>query len=261
MNHQTLHRFCTTKRVSVPHPGFSGGVHPPGDLARRWARWCDPLTSGAGWSDWCHGVRWGGKVGLWINGNPSLIHSSINIHLSSFSSYLPSSKLMSCSFQNQVHCGDRRMMLLSIHARQLGYHVAQWSAIAGSKKSHVAWSIDVFCCPVCHSHHDSCDSISFCYYYCWWKKSCTTWEVQNPANNGINYQPQLVSRISTINRIDWVSPMNSFGLGEILRLRTLHHARRIEQSLLCYDRSSWLEDDSKKTGRFLGAHSYKDATQ
>lgn len=32
-------------------------------------------------------------------------------------------------------------------------------------------------------------------------------------------------------------------------LRTLHHARRIEQSLLCYDRSSWLEDDSKKTGR------------
>lgn len=33
------------------------------------------------------------------------------------------------------------------------------------------------------------------------------------------------------------------------RLRTLHHARRIEQSLLCYDRSSWLQDDSKTTGR------------
>lgn len=32
-------------------------------------------------------------------------------------------------------------------------------------------------------------------------------------------------------------------------LRTLHHARRIEQSLLCYDRSSWLQDDSKTTGR------------
>ncbi len=23
--------------------------------------------------------------------------------------------------------------------------------------------------------------------YCWWKKSCTTWLVWNPANNGINY--------------------------------------------------------------------------
>ena len=24
-------------------------------------------------------------------------------------------------------------------------------------------------------------------WYCWWKKSCTTWDVQNPINNGINY--------------------------------------------------------------------------
>ena len=30
-------------------------------------------------------------------------------------------------------------------------------------------------------------------YYCWWKKSCTTWDVKNPINNGINYQPQLVT--------------------------------------------------------------------
>ena len=29
-------------------------------------------------------------------------------------------------------------------------------------------------------------------YYCSWKKSCTTWNVWNPANNGIKYQPQLV---------------------------------------------------------------------
>ena len=30
--------------------------------------------------------------------------------------------------------------------------------------------------------------------YCWWKKSQTTsWEVYNPTNNGINYQPQLVN--------------------------------------------------------------------
>ncbi len=29
--------------------------------------------------------------------------------------------------------------------------------------------------------------------YCWWLKSCTTWDVWNPKNNGIKYQPQLVS--------------------------------------------------------------------
>ena len=28
--------------------------------------------------------------------------------------------------------------------------------------------------------------------YCWWLKSCTTWDVWNPMNNGKNYQPQLV---------------------------------------------------------------------
>ena len=31
------------------------------------------------------------------------------------------------------------------------------------------------------------------------EKNCTTWDVENPLNNGINYQPQLVSRISCIN--------------------------------------------------------------
>ncbi len=35
--------------------------------------------------------------------------------------------------------------------------------------------------------------------YCWWLKSCTTWDVWSPINHGINYQPQLVSRISAIN--------------------------------------------------------------
>ena len=34
------------------------------------------------------------------------------------------------------------------------------------------------------------------WYYCWWKKSCTTWDVKNPVNTGINYQAQLVSSIS-----------------------------------------------------------------
>ena len=41
--------------------------------------------------------------------------------------------------------------------------------------------------------------------YCWWLKSqTTTWDVWNPINNGINYQPQPVSRISAINgRLSW----------------------------------------------------------
>ena len=33
--------------------------------------------------------------------------------------------------------------------------------------------------------------------YCWWLKSCTTWDVWNLVNNGIiNYQPQLVQDFS-----------------------------------------------------------------
>ena len=27
---------------------------------------------------------------------------------------------------------------------------------------------------------------------CWWTKSCSTWNVCNPVNNGMKYQPQLV---------------------------------------------------------------------
>ena len=29
-------------------------------------------------------------------------------------------------------------------------------------------------------------------WYCWWKKSCTTWDVWIRVNHGINYKPQLV---------------------------------------------------------------------
>ena len=28
--------------------------------------------------------------------------------------------------------------------------------------------------------------------YCWWKTSCTTWNVSNPVNNGLNYLYYLV---------------------------------------------------------------------
>ena len=29
-------------------------------------------------------------------------------------------------------------------------------------------------------------------YYCWWLKSCTTWDVWNPVNNGMSYTYPLV---------------------------------------------------------------------
>ena len=51
----------------------------------------------------------------------------------------------------------------------------------------------------------------FC-WYCWWKKSCTTWDVKFPINDGIKYQPQLVSRIFSINSTVWVQPQNSQNL-------------------------------------------------
>ena len=38
-----------------------------------------------------------------------------------------------------------------------------------------------------------------CLTYCWWKKFFTTWDVWNLVKSWINYQPQLVSRISSIN--------------------------------------------------------------
>ena len=45
------------------------------------------------------------------------------------------------------------------------------------------------------------------YMCCWlvsfldgkWKKSCTTWDVWNPVNNRMNYQPQPISWASSIN--------------------------------------------------------------
>ena len=37
-----------------------------------------------------------------------------------------------------------------------------------------------------------------------WKKSCTTWDVKHPVNSGINYQPQLVSRISEPSTACWI---------------------------------------------------------
>ena len=39
--------------------------------------------------------------------------------------------------------------------------------------------------------------------YCWKKSQTPTWDVWNPVNNGINYQPQLVSRISFYKQYGW----------------------------------------------------------
>ena len=57
--------------------------------------------------------------------------------------------------------------------------------------------------------------------YCWWKKSCTTLDVQDPVNNVINYQHHLVNRITSINSIartivelDWFLFLTITGLEE-----------------------------------------------
>ena len=41
--------------------------------------------------------------------------------------------------------------------------------------------------------------------YCWWKKSCTTWDVQNLVNNGINY---LSTGAGFLPSTVWVILMN-----------------------------------------------------
>ena len=38
------------------------------------------------------------------------------------------------------------------------------------------------------------------WWYCWWKKSCTTWDGWNPINNGIDIYHINWCRISSINR-------------------------------------------------------------
>ena len=41
--------------------------------------------------------------------------------------------------------------------------------------------------------------------YCWWKNSCTDLGCKEPVNNGINYQPQLVCRLSEPSTVWGVS--------------------------------------------------------
>ena len=45
----------------------------------------------------------------------------------------------------------------------------------------------------------------------WWLKSCTTLDVWNPKNHGINYQPQLVSLPDFFpSTVGWVSSSSEF---------------------------------------------------
>ena len=56
--------------------------------------------------------------------------------------------------------------------------------------------------------------------YCWCLKSCTTWDVWNPINNGINYQPQLVQDFSHQQYVHVMAPMilGSVTLGPVMQL-------------------------------------------
>ncbi len=74
--------------------------------------------------------------------------------------------------------------------------------------------------------------------YCLWLKSCTTWDVWNPINNGKNYQPQLVSRISAINSITL--------LWQFLRCFFLD-----PNCLKIHLDTSWFEPNKKTAGWFF----------
>ena len=54
------------------------------------------------------------------------------------------------------------------------------------------------------------------YSYCWWLKPCTTWDVWNPKNNGINYlstgagfQPSTVPFLATLKFIQSIRSYHS----------------------------------------------------
>ena len=54
----------------------------------------------------------------------------------------------------------------------------------------------------------------------------TTWHIQNHVNHGINYQPQVVSWISSINSIPPVSP------GHVLKGEAMYHSSPTKHTAL-----------------------------
>ena len=68
--------------------------------------------------------------------------------------------------------------------------------------------------------------------HCWWKKSCTTWDVKNPVNNGINYLSTGINYLSTgagfLPSTVWAtfsgcSSTHAYSTVEKTSIFTLHH--------------------------------------
>ena len=66
-------------------------------------------------------------------------------------------------------------------------------------------------------------------WYCWWKKSCTTWNAQNPGNIGLNYSTNWLAGFlpSTVSR--W-QPENPSLLTE---------TRKLQQGLNIWTLKTW----------------------
>ena len=81
-------------------------------------------------------------------------------------------------------------------------------------------------------------------WYCWWKKSCTTWDVQNPVNNGINYLstgagilPSTVAMEcsvvpSSLGLASFCSSFDDFSFDTITATTTTHFIHRHRWRLL-----------------------------
>ena len=98
--------------------------------------------------------------------------------------------------------------------------------------------------------------------YCWWKKSCTTWDVQNPKNNdrfsistGAGFLPSTVSKSTRTGRWLMPSPQPSEGHHQVWRRRE-RHAQWSPTGLLHWWRSQgkrwcsptcWLLETSPKS--------------
>ena len=76
-----------------------------------------------------------------------------------------------------------RTVRIMVHSTGIDISVLSSCAIFSQASSgayqHQSWVISIL---RKEKHQDS-----FLGWYCWWKKSCTTWDVKNPANNGMNY--------------------------------------------------------------------------
>ena len=106
-------------------------------------------------SQWCSFLHL-----LWccfntLASHPVTIHSLIATHCSP--------KWLGKSKTNAAVSGD----LLYSHIQRWKHQPHLWREIIASKSLQM-WRTHM-------------------YPYCWWKKSCTTWDVWNPVNNGKNY--------------------------------------------------------------------------